>query len=189
MSTAGDRPDLMQKLCTAYEEPQRKYHTLQHLTECLSLLDKNLDLATEPSEVEIALWFHDAIYDVKGSDNEAKSAEWAGKELASAGVSSECIARIQQHIMATCHSALPLLGDQTLLVDIDLSILGAARPRFEEYEIQVRQEYSWVPGLIFRQKRRAILKEFLARKPIYGTARMREKFEQQARENLAFSLK
>lgn len=178
----------MQKLVSAYEEPQRKYHTIQHLSECLSLLERNLDLAVEPVEVEISLWFHDAIYNVKASDNEAKSADWAEAELSRAGVAPERISRVKQHILATRHSTLPEGQDQMLLVDIDLSILGAPRPRFEEYEAQVRAEYGWVPEFLFRRKRRSVLAEFLARNPIYSTLRLREALERQARENLAYSL-
>jgi hypothetical protein len=47
---------------------------------------------------------------------------------------------VHQLIMATCHAALPTTPDQALLVDIDLSILGADSERFDEYEVQVRQE-------------------------------------------------
>jgi predicted metal-dependent HD superfamily phosphohydrolase len=46
---------------------------------------------------------------------------------------------------------------------VDLSILGAETPRFDQYEQQVRDEYGWVPGPIYRHKRKAILESFLAR--------------------------
>lgn len=184
----GDGLSLMQELLSAYSEPQRKYHTVQHLSECLALFERHLDLAIEPAEVEISLWFHDAVYDVKASDNELKSSEWAEAELRKAGVSADRIERIRNHILATRHSVLPQGQDQMLLVDIDLSILGALRPRFMEYEEQVRAEYSWVPAPLFRSKRRAVLAEFLARNPIYNTPRLREALEHQARENLAWSL-
>ena len=188
LGASGDGLALLQRLVSAYEESQRKYHTIQHLAECLSLLERNLDLAMEPAEVEISLWFHDAIYNVKATDNEARSAQWAGSELERAGVTPERIDRVKQHILATRHSALPEGQDQRLLVDIDLSILGAPRPRFEQYEAQVREEYSWVPGFLFRRKRRSILQEFLARSPIYNTPRLQGMLELQARENLAYSL-
>lgn len=178
----------MQKLVVAYEEPQRKYHTVQHLTECLVLLSRYLHVAVEPAEVEIALWFHDAIYDVTGHENEARSADWAVEELTAAGVSAERAERVRQHILATRHAALPQGQDQQLLVDIDLAILGAPRDRFEEYESQVRAEYAWVPEPLFRLKRAEVLSEFLARQPIYNTAPLREALERQARENLAYSL-
>ena len=142
-----------------------------------------------PGEVEIALWFHDAIYELKAQDNEARSAAWAGQVLIEAGVGPEVCVRVHQLIMATCHAALPTTPDQDLLVDIDLSILGADPERFDEYEVQVRQEYSWVPGLLFRRKRREILAGFLDRPHIYTTARFRERFEASARENVQHSMR
>lgn len=188
LGTSGDGLVLMQRLVSAYGEPQRKYHTVQHLSECLSLLQENLHLAQKPAEVEIALWFHDAIYDIKASDNEARSADWAAAELKRAGVAPESIDRVKAHILATRHSALPQGQDQMLLVDIDLAILGAPRARFDEYEVQVRAEYGWVPGFLFRTKRRDVLAGFLARQPIFNTPTLRESLEGQARENLAYSL-
>jgi predicted metal-dependent HD superfamily phosphohydrolase len=188
LGAAGDGAVLLRRLVVAYGEPHRKYHTVQHLTECLDLLSQHLALAREPAEVEIALWFHDAIYDVKASDNEARSAEWAASELQQAAVSQERIARVKDHILATRHAVLPEGEDQMLLVDIDLSILGAPRARFGEYEAQVRAEYAWVPEFIFRRKRREVLSDFLARDPIYNTPALREALESQARTNLAHSL-
>ncbi len=188
LGASGDGGALMQRLLAAWAEPQRKYHTLQHLGECLALFERSRALAEHPAEVEMALWFHDAVYEVRGQDNEARSAAWAQAELLAAGVAAAASGRIVGHIMATCHAALPAGGDQQLLVDIDLSILGAPRPRFLEYEAQVRAEYGWVPGWLFRRKRREILKEFLARQPIYGTPLIRDDIEGRARENLAHSI-
>ena len=177
----------MQLLIAAYSEPQRKYHTEQHLKECLSIFNDHRALAEEPAEIEMALWFHDAIYDIKatGGKNEDQSADWAVEELQKANVAHERVARIKDHILATKHSALPQGADQQLLVDIDLAILGAQPERFAEYEQQVRQEYRHIPGLIFNWKRKQILKAFLARSPIYATPELNARFEQQARQNLA----
>lgn len=189
MHAQGDGYALMHRLLAAYAEPQRKYHTVQHLSECLALLEHHLDLAAEPAEVEMALWFHDAVYDVKGADNELKSAAWAEMELSEAGVSAERIARVSSHILATRHGGLPEGRDQMLLVDIDLAILGAPRSRFEEYERQVRAEYGWVPEPLFCCKRQALLEEFLHRSPLYSTPVLREALQGRARENLAYSLR
>ena len=82
----------------------------------------------------------------------------------------------------------PLDPDARLLVDIDLAILGAAPERFDEYEVQVRQEYAWVPGPLFRRKRREILQGFLDRPCIYTTEPFRTRFELQARSNLQRSV-
>lgn len=189
LQAAGDGIALMKQVIAAYEQPQRKYHTLQHLKECVALLEPHLALAAYPAEVEMALWFHDAVYDVQAKDNEARSAHWAAEALGTARVTQASIERVKHLIMATCHAALPEGQDQQLLVDIDLAILGSPRQRFSEYEAQVREEYQWVPGWLFRQKRRGLLKEFLARKPMYHTPAIRHALERQARDNLAYSIK
>jgi predicted metal-dependent HD superfamily phosphohydrolase len=167
-----------------YGEPQRHYHTLQHLGECLSAFDAARGLAEHPDEVELALWFHDAIYDIKGHENEQRSADWARAALTDAGVAAEAAQRVHALVMATRHTAVPSGRDEQLLVDIDLSILGAERGRFDEYEQQIRKEYAYVPGFLFRRKRREILKGFLDRPAIYSTPYFHDALEARARENL-----
>jgi len=73
-------------------------------------------------------------------------------------------------------------------VDVDLSILGAAPERFDQYERQVREEYAWVPDFLSRRERKAILKEFLARPRIFRSVHFRDRYEQQARSNIERSL-
>lgn len=175
---------LGERLLDCYAEPQRKYHTLQHLGECIGHFEAAIDLARHPGEVEVALWFHDAIYELKRQDNELQSASWAAKELQAAGLPAPVAERAHALIMATRHAALPETGDGRVLVDVDLSILGAGADRYAQYAAQVREEYVWVPGWIFRRKRKALLREFLARESIYGTQYFRDRFEARARENL-----
>jgi predicted metal-dependent HD superfamily phosphohydrolase len=171
---------LYQALIARYREPHRRYHTLQHLEECFERFDEVADLAPHPGEVELALWFHDAIYDPRRSDNERRSADWASASTGNP--------HVHALIMATRHEAVPDGADAKALVDVDLWILAAPEKRFEEYEQQVREEYGWVPGFIYRRKRREILESFLARPTIYSTARFIERYESAARANLARSL-
>jgi predicted metal-dependent HD superfamily phosphohydrolase len=180
--------NLFQSICSHYAEPMRQYHTLQHLGECLDLFESAMDLATHPAEVEMALWFHDAIYNTASQENEAQSAQWARVELSKAGVLPEKIDRIQSLIMATCHTVLPITIDECLLVDIDLAILGSSAERFVEYEQQIRAEYNLVPELIFHQKRQEILQGFLDRSTIYSTEYFQEKLELLARANIKRSI-
>ena len=158
---------------------------MQHLLECLRGFDAVRHLAERPAEIELALWFHDAIYDVKRSDNEEQSANWATRELEAASVPKDVVARINALVMVTRHTGVPADNDQQLLVDIDLSILGAPMERFAEYETQIRDEYAFVPGFLFRRKRKQILKSFAERSRIYGTDHFHAALEQRARENLA----
>lgn len=184
----GDGLALMAQLLQAYAEPQRHYHTVQHLAECLRWWDQYQSQALAPAEVGMALWFHDAVYDVRATDNEQQSADWARTALQAAGVAPPAIETVVAHILATRHSVLPQGPDQQLLVDIDLSILGAPRPRFAAYETQVRAEYAWVPSDVFRHKRSAVLAGFLARDAIYHTPALHAVFEGPARQNLVWSL-
>ena len=176
---------LYSQLLSAYSEPQRHYHTQQHLCECFSHFSESIGEAIYPGEVEIALWFHDAIYDVKGKLNEQQSAEWAVSTLRSVGSSLETRERIAQLILATKHDAIATEPDEQLLVDIDLTILGSSPERFAEYELQVRAEYLWVPSDEYNMKRKAVLKQFLVRTSIYSTNYFRQLYEAQARSNLA----
>jgi predicted metal-dependent HD superfamily phosphohydrolase len=87
--------------------------------------------------------------------------------------------------MATQHVALPADDDSRLVVDIDLAILGAVPSRYEEFERDVRAEYRWVPGIVYRPKRAAILQSFLDRPRIYHWEPVYERLERNARTNLS----
>ncbi len=182
--TGSADPLLRDTLLAHYQAPERKYHSRQHLEECLQWCETYAHLAEHPAEVETALWFHDAIYDVKGSGNEERSADWAFQALRDGGAAPDAAARVRDLVLATRHSALPVGIDQQLLVDIDLSILGADAARFDEYERQIREEYAHVPGIVFRFKRRQILKNFLDRPSLYSLAPLKDQWEARARENL-----
>lgn len=179
---------LCQRLIAGYSEPHRHYHTMQHLEECFAHLDRMRSAAEHAAEIELALWFHDAIYDTHKNDNEERSAEWARDSAAAAGLSAEQANRVYEHVLVTRHNAIPADREAMILVDIDLSILGADAARFDEYEVQVRQEYSWVPKFLYRRGRRKVLQEFANRESIYCTEYFRVAYESRARGNIARSL-
>lgn len=188
LGVAAPDDALRLELQRRYGEPQRHYHTMQHLGECLAWFDREQALAERPGEVALALWFHDAIYDVHAHDNEARSADWARQALQAAGASDASADRVHALVIATRHDAVPEGRDAELLIDIDLSILGAERTRFDEYERQVHAEYGFVPEEIRLPRRRAILQRFLDRPAIYATPRMHALLEARARENLQRSI-
>ena len=97
-------------------------------------------------------------------------------------------------IEATATHALPDPDDKAagrdaaLFLDMDLSILGASPVEFDAYEAAVRREYGWVEEKAWRAGRAAVLEKFLARPHIFHTEAFRQRFEAQARKNLARSL-
>ena len=179
---------LYRELVASYGEPHRKYHTMQHLDECFDKFRLAHAEAERAAEIEVGLWFHDAIYDTTRYDNEEKSARWARTAVLAAGLSAATAERVYALIMCTRHDAVPDANDEKLLVDVDLSILGAETARFDEYERQVREEYAWVPEPVFRAKRCAILEAFLARNTIFNTRAFIDAYEAKARRNLERSL-
>jgi predicted metal-dependent HD superfamily phosphohydrolase len=181
----GPNRETFEKLRAAYAERHRHYHSAEHIAHCLAELDAIREIAREPDEVELALWFHDAVYATRSKDNESKSAEWAASFLADNAVDAARVRRVHDLIMATAHAAAPHDMDAQLLTDIDLSILGAGRETFGQFEKNVRREYWWVPGPLFRQKRAAILQSLLSRPSVYSTAHFQERLENAARRNLA----
>jgi predicted metal-dependent HD superfamily phosphohydrolase len=182
-------PDrLYGEVCSRYAEAHRAYHTLRHLAECFEHFDGARHLAVHPCEVELALWFHDAIYDTRAADSEEQSAAWAGRSLAEAGAAGGQIERVCQLVLATKHASSGGSADLAVLLDTDLSILGAPPARFLEYEAQVQEEYSWVPEDGFRKARAAILGRFLERPRIYLTDHFGRLLESRARSNLRNSI-
>lgn len=171
------------KLIAAYSEKQRAYHTLQHLYECLVLLDSIRSDLKDAYSVELALWFHDAIYDPQAKDNELKSAELFEKYMAQ-DLSVEIVEKIKRWIIATQkHEAMDEL-DLQFLLDIDLAILAASPERFEEYEKQIQQEYAWVESEIYSIKRKEVLAHFYQTESLYQTEYFQQNFEQRAKVNL-----
>lgn len=176
------------QLVAAYSEAHRHYHTLEHLRDCLLHFEATASLAHRPDEVELALWFHDAVHDPRRDDNELRSADWAARTLRAAGCADEVARRVHALVLATARHEAGDDPDARLLLDIDLAILGAAPARYGEYARQVRAEYEHVAEPDFRLRRARVLASFLARPRIYATEAFHGALEQRARANITTEL-
>jgi predicted metal-dependent HD superfamily phosphohydrolase len=186
--TSARLQDLFAELASRYAEPHRFYHTGQHLAECFERWSELRERARHPAEVEVALWFHDAVYDTHSDSNESRSADLALDATQSLGVDAMSAQRIYDLILITRHAMMPVGQDAPLIVDTDLATLGAESVRFVEYEHQVRKEYAWVPENVFRERRAKVLRGFLERPYIFSTDLFRARYESRARENIRQSL-
>src|SRR5438093_11454011 len=92
----GDCDSEYKKVVSSWRSWGRHYHTLGHLAACLRQFDDARSLARAPAEVELALWFHDAIYRTYRNDNEARSAAWAAQFLGSHGAAPEATDRVRR---------------------------------------------------------------------------------------------
>ncbi|GHC00920.1 HD domain-containing protein [Thermomonas carbonis] len=171
-------------LSDAYRQSHRHYHTQQHIADCLTRFDSLRHEAEQPHAIELALWFHDAVYDPYRSDNEQASADWAMRFLHENSAPVSLRDRVHGLIVATLHDAVATDHDTAIMIDIDLSILGATPDAYDAYRHAIRREYRWVPGLLFRRNRRAVLESFLRRKRIFQTDHFHSSLEDQARRNI-----
>lgn len=176
--------ELASELMEAWGEPHRRYHDLDHLEDCLMLARELAHLAAHPRALEVALAFHDAVYDPRALDNEARSAAWAGRALREHGASDEVAERVAALVMSTRDHAAES-GDEALLSDIDLSVLGADEEGYAHFERGVAEEFAWVAHEQYRAARRRVLEGFASRARIFRTEEMHARFEARARENLA----
>ena len=189
LADAARREAVFRELAAAYEAPSRHYHTLQHLENLLSRL------AVVPLQdalvVQLAVWFHDAVYNALRADNEAKSAAWAMKFLGETTLPLARQQRVAFLIERTADHTQPQPPDDAdllLFLDADLSILGAPEAEYWAYARQVRQEYRLVPDLLYRPGRRKVLAKMLAAPVLFRTPGMRAELDAAARHNLQAEL-
>ncbi|MBW4518310.1 MAG: hypothetical protein KME16_01070 [Scytolyngbya sp. HA4215-MV1] len=176
-------------LVQAYSSPDRYYHTLTHIHHVLVLLKSLQSHAQNPFTLELAAWFHDAVYNSQASDNEAQSAEYAAQVLRSLNLPGADITTVCHLILCTKHHHADVHDiNAQLLLDTDLSILGAGKKRYWHYANAIRQEYAWVPEAEYREGRRKVLETFLYRDRLYWTDAMFTRFEAIARSNLQAEL-
>ena len=179
------------KLVAAYTEPDRYYHSLNHISDGLGELDNIRHLAKNVAALEMAWWWHDVIYDTTSNINEEASAAVANNTLKMLGFSDNSLSHIElrmhimQLILATKHNHIPEPEDSRLIIDIDLVSLATPPEIFDQNTANIRKEYSWVSDDSFRIGRAEFFSKLLTSRPsIYLTDYFRNKYEAQARENL-----
>ncbi|MCA9899623.1 MAG: hypothetical protein KC433_15635 [Anaerolineales bacterium] len=180
---------IWRSLVTAYGENGRFYHTLNHIEHALNVAEQLQDVAVNFTAVQLALWFHDVVYDPRRSDNEAESAAYAERVLRPLGVSDALLAKVRELILATkSHEATTQNPDVWVMLDADLAILSAPPVQYDAYARAIRQEYSFVPEEQYVVGRTAVLQTFLARSPFYFTEWMRERGDTAVYANLGREL-
>ena len=176
-------------LIDRYAEPHRRYHTVAHLDAVVDGLF--LDLAPEPVSVELAAFFHDAVYDPRapGGANEADSAALAESVLSSLLVPAATVAEVARLVLTTVdHRVADADANAAVLNDADLAVLASPHAVYERYRAGVRAEYGWLDDASWRAGRAAVVTGLLGRPRLFATARGAARWEAAARGNLAREL-
>ncbi|MFB0618694.1 hypothetical protein [Streptomyces sp. AGS-58] len=176
-------------LLIRWQEPQRRYHTVTHLTEVLDHVDTLASCAADPDVVRLAAWFHDAVYQPERSENEERSARLAERALSEAGLSGAKTAEVARLVRLTVtHDPAASDRDGRVLCDADLAVLAAPPSAYAAYTARIREEYHFVPDAAFRTGRSAVLRQLLDLPSLFRTPYGQEHWEASARHNLAGEL-
>lgn len=178
------------RLLAAWAEPHRTYHSTSHLAHGLDVLERFGPAFGDTRTVELAWFFHDAVYDPTASDNEERSAGLLLEFGVESALPEKVAARAAALVRSTAHlSGASLDGrDADLLHDVDLSILGSGTTRFLDYERGVRAEYAHVNDGPFALGRGAFLSRWLASERLFRSAEFHAAFDAPARANLGAAL-
>ncbi|MFJ3883556.1 hypothetical protein ACIPW5_39665 [Streptomyces sp. NPDC090077] len=177
------------RLLAAWAEPQRRYHTTVHLADVLARIDALAGHAADPTAVELAAWFHDAVYRPDRSENEERSAALAERALPELGVGPDRTAETARLVRLTVtHDPAPGDTNGEALCDADLGVLAGTPEAYAAYAAAVRAEYGFVPDEAFRTGRAAVLRQLLALPRLFRTPYGTAHWEAPARRNLEAEL-
>lgn len=162
--------------------PDRRYHGLEHIADCIRRSDDVAALVEDPDAVELALWFHDANYTPGDAGNERRSAELFLS--LTAGAQPRFRLHVCRLILATRHKAPPHGHDASFVVDIDLSGFGASWDEFMRKGALLREEFGGMTDAQYHAAQIPFLRGLERRKHIFATDYFRSRCETRARQNL-----
>lgn len=173
--------ELRRRLARAYASPPRWYHTYGHAVE---VVRRAVALGGD-RPVQLAAWFHDAVYQPGRPDNEERSAELV-LEWLSGDPDAEEAARLVR--VTADHRADEGDVRAAVLCDADLAVLGGPPEAYAAYAAAVRREFAFVDPGAWAHGRWKVLAGLLSRDPLFATAEGRRRWESAARENMRAEL-
>ncbi len=181
--------ELFSNIISKYSEDTRQYHNTKHIQKMLDLSLEFTDELIDSDVVQLAIFYHDIIYNSLSRTNETDSAALAVQQLSKTNFPTEKIKLIEQFILST-QKHFPLLENADLhyFLDFDLEILGTEHAVYIDYAEKIRKEYKWVPSFLYNKNRKKVLQHFLEREHIYYTETFRNRYEAIAIENIKFEM-
>jgi predicted metal-dependent HD superfamily phosphohydrolase len=170
-------------LVKRYTEKHRHYHNPRHMICCLQQLDSSTSLIEDKDTIEMAIWFHDLVFEPMASDNEERSADLF-KILAKGHFSSNFVDTVSDIIVATKHCDAPSSSNQAYMLDIDLASLGIPWMYFRQDCIDLRAEQPGISDIRFYSGKLKFLNTLIRRPRIYFTDSFFNRYELEARRNI-----
>jgi len=172
-------------LIEQHQKPKRKYHNITHVSYMLQGFKNACSKIPYNETIEIAIWFHDAIYDPLKEDNEEQSAELAYNQCILNNIEEKIANNIKQLIMATKHGLIkPKNTEEKIIADLDLAVLGLDFQTFKKYGKAIKEEFTIINEKEYNKIQLKMLNDFLKQKELFHTEYFKNKYEKQARQNL-----
>jgi predicted metal-dependent HD superfamily phosphohydrolase len=177
-----DGAEVYARLTRLLGAPYRRYHTLDHIHDCLRRLDRVAALLKDPDAVELGIWFHDAIYEMDCGTNEQESAKLF--EELGRGADPAFRRRVCGLIMATRHTGGERDQDRRYIVDIDLAGFGASWDEFMRNGSLLREESPKKTDAQYHCGQISFLQRLQRRRHFFATEYFRDRYEAKARANV-----
>jgi predicted metal-dependent HD superfamily phosphohydrolase len=171
-------------LLQAWNEPHRRYHSVQHLRDILDRVEELGPYADDPDAVRLAAWYHDSVY-AGLPDDEERSARRAEQELSRLGVAPNTVDEVARLVRLTITHD-PAAGDRNgeVLSDADLAPLAVSRDNYRLNSAAIRAEYPHIPDEVFRKGRLQVLAALLDGPGVFRSESGRRQWEAAARDNM-----
>lgn len=177
-AAADVRADLYRRLGGS----DRRFHNLAHISDCLQRFDEVESMLVDRDAVEVALWFHDAVYVPSDIDNERNSVRLYLAQ--STGAAPTFRRRVCGLILATRHKGISYGNDRRFIEDIDLAGFAAPWAEFMRHGALLREESSGQTAAQYHAGQLRFL-EGLRRRPwFFATDYFRDRYEARAQVNL-----
>jgi len=170
------------ELTRLLDGPDRRFHNSGHIADCLARFDEVAALLHDRDAVEMAIWFHDAIYVPGDPTNERRSAELFLQ--VSAGARPLFRRRVCALIMTTKRAVAARGNDRKFIDDIDLAGFGASWDEFMRHGDLLREEFAAQSDPEYYSGLAAFLAGLRSREHFFGTDYYRARHEPKARDNL-----
>lgn len=171
-----------------YTASSRHYHNLMHVRGMISELEAVRKQIENFDVILFSVFYHDIVYKATAGDNEGQSAALARDRLRKLTANKAVADAVSAQIIATKKHERSADPDINYLLDADMATLGKDWESYLQYAAQIRKEYAVYPDFMYKPGRKKVLQDFLAFDEIYKTPEFREKYEIQARNNLAIEI-
>lgn len=176
------RPEHRDELKQLYSQKNRHYHDLEHIAILFQLASAHGVRLSIPQQ--LAIWYHDCIYDATRNDNEQLSCALLVKHHEDNVALNRGYVNRAINIIMDTKTHVGSDYESLAVIDLDLVGLGFDTASYKYATQQIRKEYMHLSDSEWRLGRIAFLNNLLKGEYIFYTNWARDFYEKQARRNI-----